>query len=201
MKKKISLPKKLTGSNVELFRRKVVGKISSCTKCRINELCHKKVQATGNLNADLMFISYRPTMHEDLGGYSLDTPSSFHIRELLRESNLNNFKRIYVPLISCIPLDGKGSLRDPSQEEILNCLPHLIQTIDIVKPKALIFVGIQPKKLPVEFDTYMEDLVEKGMRFTSIYHPEFIESRGGKQFAGYGVSRTNLIELRKQFES
>lgn len=116
--------------------------MSECRKCA--SLC---VSREGIVYPDvpefgrtckLLLIGEAPGVHEDHQGRGFVGTSGKTLHRLLEEQGLHRgYDYGCANLVRCRPPDN----RKPTKKEIVNCLPHLVSTIALARPEAVLTVG------------------------------------------------------------
>ncbi len=152
---------------------------TNCTKCDISLVRNKVCIATGSRSADIMIVGENPGYHEDkqgvpfvgLSGKLLDT-----------YFNICGFSREYIYITNAVKCKTPKNYV-PTDLEIDNCRPYLIDEINTVKPKILIALGNTAFKSIFMYNsnTYYKFSNVVGKWFTwnnikcmAMYHPSFI---------------------------
>ena len=107
-----------------------------------------------------------PGRHEDRQGTPFIGPSGQLLDEMLSYIGLNREKNIY--LTNIIPWRPPGN-RQPTDAEIISCLPFLCQHIALVKPRILVFLGGTSAKTLLESNEGITKLRGKWYDYKSSY--------------------------------
>lgn len=116
---------------------KLVKEISECRKCVISYSRKNPVPGEGNLNAKVMFIGEAPGAREDEMGRPFVGAAGNLLTKLIEEIGLRRSDVFIGNVLKCRPPGN----RDPTDEEINNCLPYLIRQIKLIKPKIIVTLG------------------------------------------------------------
>lgn len=123
--------------NHEEQHTKLAKKIRNCRKCELWKTRKNVVVGAGPLDTKVMFIGEAPGREEDEQG----KPFVGRAGELLTESLANiGLKRgdIYITnILKCRPPEN----RNPRSEEIQQCLPYLLEQINLVNPEIITTLG------------------------------------------------------------
>ena len=109
-----------------------------CTRC--SELCKSRSQVVfgeGNPQARVLFIVEAPGATEDREGVPFCGMSGKILSELLAHIGLKREDIFITNTILCHPQDN----RNPTKEEVNNCISRLDQLIDTMKPRAIVTIG------------------------------------------------------------
>lgn len=111
--------------------------IKDCTKCRLHEGRNKFVFGVGNPDADVMFVGEGPGRDEDLKGEPFVGRAGKLLDKILAAINFDR-SQIYIGnIVKCRPPNN----RDPQPDEMAECLPYLLQQIEIIDPALICCLG------------------------------------------------------------
>jgi uracil-DNA glycosylase len=116
---------------------------SACTRCRLAETRTQVVFGVGNPHADLMFVGEAPGFHEDKQGFPFVGQAGKLLDNLLAGIGLERSDVYIANVLKCRPPGN----RDPGQDEIESCEPHLWQQIELIQPKLIATLGNFATKL------------------------------------------------------
>jgi DNA polymerase len=145
--------------------------IRECDKCGVSKDCTNKVIGEGNLASNLVFIGEAPGKNEDETGRPFVGTAGSLLDDLLEESNIDR-RDIYITnILKCRPPGN----RKPRRAEIEECLGHLDDQLNIIKPKVIAPMGNVATR--VFFDIYDIEKSSIGAVHGKVYH---IETKWGK---------------------
>ena len=98
------------------------------------------VNGTGPETADILFVGEAPGKNEDEQGEPFVGRSGGILDETLETVGLERAEVRITNLVRCRPEDN----RDPRQEEIENCRPHLELEVQHVEPSVIVPLGAFP---------------------------------------------------------
>lgn len=105
--------------------------------CELKKSATQPVFGDGNPKAKIVFIGEAPGKDEDLQGKPFVGRSGKFLDEMLEMINLER-KDVYITnTVKYRPPNN----RDPSEEEIKECLPWLVEEINFIKPKLIVTLG------------------------------------------------------------
>ena len=116
---------------------------SACTRCRLAEGRTQVVFGAGNPRADLMFVGEAPGFHEDKQGVPFVGQAGKLLEKLLAGIGLWRDDVYIANVLKCRPPGN----RDPQQDEIESCEPHLFRQIELIEPKVIATLGNFATKL------------------------------------------------------
>jgi DNA polymerase len=146
--------------------------IKDCQKCPLGKTRKSFVFGTGNENADVMLIGEAPGADEDEQGIPFVGRAGKKLTEIL---NAINFERdeVYISnIIKCRPPNN----RNPLPEEMETCIPYLHKQIELIKPKAILCLGLVASNALLGNKTTLTSLRGNVYEFNNIkvmatYHP------------------------------
>ena len=116
---------------------------ASCTRCRLAQGRTQVVFGAGNPRADLMFVGEAPGFHEDKQGVPFVGQAGKLLEGLLAGVELRREDVYIANVLKCRPPGN----RDPQQDEIESCEPHLFRQIELIEPKVIATLGNFATKL------------------------------------------------------
>ena len=154
--------------------RHMVRRWKGCTKCPIGSWAHMHVFGRGDLDAQVVMVGEAPGRTEDALGIPFVGLAGRILDEALDKGKVEGVKWVITNLVACRPHDGEicQSNRTPNEIEMRNCRDRLVETIEIIKPKILIALGLTARE-------NMPSLLKEKYRFFSVYHPSYILRNGG----------------------
>jgi uracil-DNA glycosylase len=127
--------------------------VYNCRKCRLWQGAKHGVPGEGPVNAKIMVVGQNPGMEEDETGRPFVGKAGKYLTKALSEKGLKR-EEIY---ITNIVKHISPKNRAPYADEITECLPYLIEQIDIVKPKKILLLGTTARQTPrIEGIEYFE---------------------------------------------
>jgi uracil-DNA glycosylase len=117
--------------------------VAGCTKCALAQGRTQVVFGSGSPDADLMFVGEAPGFHEDKQGVPFVGAAGQLLSKLLDGIGLQRDDVYIANVLKCRPPGN----RDPLQEEIESCEPHLWKQIELIQPKLICTLGNFATKL------------------------------------------------------
>ena len=111
--------------------------VSSSNVCALKKNATKSVFSDGNPQSKVMLIGEAPGADEDKYGKPFVGPAGQLLDKMLAAIKLNR-NNVYISNI--IPWRPPGN-RQPTTEEILQCLPFIQRHIEIINPYILVLLG------------------------------------------------------------
>lgn len=140
----------------------------SLLDCRLCGLCQGRTQVvfgTGSPTAALMFVGEGPGFHEDRQGEPFVGQAGKLLTTLLGQIGLTRADVYIANVVKCRPPEN----RDPTEEEISACSPHLMQQIAIIRPRVICTLG--------RFATHL--LADTGLSMTVVHGKAKVVEFGG----------------------
>lgn len=170
----------LTREAKETKLAQIARQVASCEVC--TELCQaatNPVPGEGDPEADIMFVGEAPGAEEDRQGRPFVGASGKFLAEMLESIGLTREQVFITNIVKYRPPQN----RDPKPDEIRACLPYLMQQIEVIDPKLVIFLGRHAMNVffpelkissahgqPIR-RTYQHDGVSRAQVFLPLYHP------------------------------
>lgn len=105
--------------------------------CELKNTATQPVFGDGNPKAKIVFIGEAPGKDEDIQGKPFIGRAGKFLNEMLESIKL---KRENVYITNTVKYRPPNN-RDPNPEEIAECLPWLMEELNFIKPKIIIFLG------------------------------------------------------------
>jgi DNA polymerase len=105
--------------------------------CALSTTATNLVFADGNPDAGLMFVGEGPGAEEDRAGLPFVGPSGQLLDRMLASIGLDRTRYLITNLI---PWRPPGN-RNPTDSEVLICVPFLLRHIALVRPRHLVLLG------------------------------------------------------------
>ena len=141
---------------------------------------------------DVMWVGLSAKKVKDLkNNYPLeeDTNSGKIIKEV--EDALPNVNYYKTNLVKCLPLDDKGKIRYPNNEEMNACINNLIKEIEYLKPKIVFLLGNNVADFVKKY--IRKNNIDLKINFKKIAHPSYIYIYKRKNKQDYINKLTNDI--------
>ena len=110
---------------------------AGCVRCPLSETRMQVVFGSGNPDAELMLVGEAPGFHEDQGGLPFAGQAGELLGRLLAGIGLGRDDVYLANVLKCRPPQN----RDPLEEEIAACEPHLFRQIELVRPRVVGTLG------------------------------------------------------------
>jgi uracil-DNA glycosylase family 4 len=150
--------------------------VSGCTKCGLHKTRAQTVFGVGDENADWMLIGEAPGAEEDRLGDPFVGQAGKLLDNMLAAIGLTRRKNVYIAnVLKCRPPGN----RNPTPEEVAQCSPHLLQQIELIKPKLIVAMGRFAAQTLLETGASIASLRGRLHRYAGVplivtYHPAYL---------------------------
>lgn len=163
-----------------------------CTACPISEYACKKVFGRGRVPAKVVLIGEGPGQTEDAAGYAFVGAAGRVLDFAVKELNGLDVSWFVTNLIACRPTDElNGRNRPPTDTEVGKCSARLQQTLDLVKPQAVVLLGRIPEKFLLASDYFKS----RGLPILSAAHPAWIARQGSENAPQFASWKDRIVEF------
>ncbi|MEI6847969.1 MAG: uracil-DNA glycosylase [Chlorobiaceae bacterium] len=109
----------------------------TCCKCRLGAMRQNLVFGEGNPSAKVVVIGEAPGAEEDASGQPFVGKSGQLLGKILQAIHFEREEVYICNILKCRPPGN----RNPLEDEIICCMPWLIQQLQIIKPKIILILG------------------------------------------------------------
>ncbi len=172
-------------------------KVSGCKACRLYETRTNLVFGSGNHDAALMFIGEAPGKEEDAQGLPFVGDAGKMLTNIITAMG---YKREDVYIANCLKCRPPMN-RSPLMDELITCEPHLIEQIEIVKPKVICCLGRFAAQLLLKSTVAISKLRGKfydyhGIKLMPTFHPAYLLRNPGDKRLVWD----DMKKLKKELE-
>jgi len=134
------------------------------------------VFGVGDENADWMLIGEAPGAEEDRLGDPFVGQAGKLLDNMLAAIGLSRRANVYIAnVLKCRPPGN----RNPTPEEVAQCSPHLLQQIELIKPKLIVAMGRFAAQTLLETSASIASLRGRVHRYAGVplivtYHPAYL---------------------------
>ena len=155
-------------NGLEAYRRS----IQECQKCSLARTRKHFVFGAGNPDAQLMLIGEAPGREEDLQGEPFVGQAGQLLDKILAAIGFQREEVFIGNVLKCRPPQN----RDPLPEEIVLCMPYLLEQVSIIQPKMILALGRVAAQTLLDSTDAMARLRGKthdfqGIPLMATYHP------------------------------
>jgi DNA polymerase len=150
--------------------------VSGCTKCGLHKTRTQTVFGVGDENADWMLVGEAPGAEEDRLGDPFVGQAGKLLDNMLAAIGLSRRSNVYIAnVLKCRPPGN----RNPSPEEVEKCTPHLLQQIELIRPKLILALGRFAAQTLLASDASIAALRGRVHRYAGVplivtYHPAYL---------------------------
>jgi uracil-DNA glycosylase family 4 len=150
--------------------------VSGCMKCALHQTRTQTVFGVGDENAEWMLIGEAPGAEEDRLGDPFVGQAGKLLDNMLAALGLSREKNVYIAnVLKCRPPGN----RNPAPEEVEQCSPHLLQQIELVRPKLIVAMGRFAAQTLLKTDASISSLRGRVHRYAGVplivtYHPAYL---------------------------
>jgi len=150
--------------------------VSGCVKCGLHKTRTQTVFGVGDENADWMLIGEAPGAEEDRLGDPFVGQAGKLLDNMLAAIGLSRRANVYIAnVLKCRPPGN----RNPAPEEVAQCSPHLLQQIELIKPKLIVAMGRFAAQTLLETGASISSLRGRVHRYAGVplivtYHPAYL---------------------------
>ena len=185
------MAKKITTKSVHEQYKSYLKDWKDCTRCPLHCTRTQTVHFRGVLPCEVLFIGEAPGEVEDALGQPFIGPAGKILDALINElegrlliSPTKIPKWGICNVLACLPaklepneltgIDQVVGFREPSKEEVAQCLPRLERLIKLSGATKLILLG----KVAAKW-TYTAIVHQTGINVLEVWHPSYILRKGG----------------------
>jgi len=128
---------------------------SDCIKCALSKNRMKIVHGAGSRKSRIILVGEAPGEQEDLTGIPFIGRAGKFLDSALSENGLTRNDVFITNVVRCRPPGN----RKPKDEEIEECLPHLIEELESIRPKVALAMGAVATKALTGNDERLSDIV------------------------------------------
>jgi len=157
-------------------------KILNCQECPLSQGRTNAVPGEGSIDTALMFVGEAPGHDEDIQGQPFVGRAGQLLTKII---NAMHFQRqdVYITnVVKCRPPQN----RTPHRKEIDQCMPYLLEQIEMIKPKVIVALGKVAADFFIKSDLSMTRLRGnfsefKGIRVMPTFHPSYLIRNEGNR--------------------
>ena len=147
-------------------------------RCRLCRLCETRTQTVfgeGDPDAKIFFIGEGPGENEDLQGRPFVGRAGELLNKMIAGMGLRRDQVFIANIVKCRPPQN----RQPAPDEVETCTPYLVKQLEIIRPQAIVTLGLPASKYMLESKLSMGRLRGqwhnwRGIKLMPTFHPAFI---------------------------
>lgn len=146
--------------------------ICSCLNCPLGKGRKNFVFGSGNPNADILILGEGPGEQEDEQGLPFVGRSGQLLTDILKAINFSREEVYIANIVKCRPPGNRA----PFPAEMEKCIPYLRKQIDLIKPKAILCLGLTAAQGLLKRRETLTNMRGKvfdfeGIKVMATYHP------------------------------
>ena len=150
-------------------------RFSGCTKCRLCETRTHTVFGEGDVDAKIFFIGEGPGENEDQTGRPFVGRAGDLLNNMIVGMGLKREQVFIVNIVKCRPPGN----RVPAPDEVATCTPYLERQLEIIRPRAIVTLGLPATQYMLQTKTSMGRLRGQWHKWRDIklmptYHPAYV---------------------------
>ena len=149
--------------------------VRGCTKCPLSATRTQTVFGEGNVDARVMFVGEGPGENEDLQGRPFVGRAGEQLNKQIAAMGLKREDVFIANVVKCRPPGN----RTPTPYEVATCTPYLARQIEIIRPEAIITLGLPATQHFLQTTAPMKRLRGvwaswRGIPVMPTYHPAYL---------------------------
>jgi DNA polymerase len=149
--------------------------VRDCKKCRLCQTRTRSVFGEGDPDASIFFIGEGPGENEDLTGRPFVGKAGQLLDKMIGAMGLAREQVFIANIVKCRPPGN----RVPAPDEVSTCTPYLERQLEIVRPRAIVTLGLPAAKYMLQTNSTMGKLRGqwhqwRGIKLMPTFHPAYI---------------------------
>ena len=150
-------------------------RVKPCTLCRLSQSRTQTVFGEGDPDAKIFFIGEGPGENEDLQGRPFVGRAGDLLNKMIAGMGLRREEVYIANIVKCRPPGN----RQPAPDEVQSCTPYLVKQLEIIRPKAIVTLGLPAAKYMLDSNLTMGRLRGnwydwRGIKLMPTYHPAYL---------------------------
>ncbi|HEY7120886.1 MAG TPA: uracil-DNA glycosylase [Tepidisphaeraceae bacterium] len=154
--------------------------VSGCVKCGLSRSRANTVFGEGDPDASICFIGEGPGKDEDASGRPFVGRAGQKLDEMIRAMGLRREDVYICNIVKCRAfMTDIGKDRPPSEEETAACTPYLLRQMEIIRPRAIVTLGLPSTRYLLKSKESMTRMRGKwhawrGIKVMPTWHPAYV---------------------------
>jgi DNA polymerase len=149
--------------------------VRGCTRCRLCETRTHTVFGEGDVDAQIFFIGEGPGETEDQTGRPFVGRAGELLNKMIAAMGLRREQVFIANVVKCRPPNN----RVPAPDEVATCTPYLERQLEIVRPRAIVTLGLPATQYMLQTKMSMGKLRGtwqswRGIKLMPTYHPAYV---------------------------
>src|SRR6266850_1498461 len=146
-----------------------------CPKCRLSETRTQTVFGEGDVDAPIFFIGEGPGETEDKTGRPFVGRAGQLLDQMIAAMGLKREQVYIANIVKCRPPGNRA----PAPDEVETCTPYLVRQIEIIRPRAIVTLGLPASKYMLSSNSTMGRLRGqwhewRGIKLMPTFHPAYL---------------------------
>src|SRR5258706_11010485 len=170
-----ALPPLSREEKIRLLAQLEEQQVRSCPKCRLAQTRTQTVFGEGDADAPIFFIGEGPGETEDKTGRPFVGRAGQLLDQMILAMGLKREQVYIANIVKCRPPENRA----PAPDEVEACTPYLVQQIEIVRPRAIVTLGLPAAKYMLNSNSTMGRLRGqwhqwRGIKLMPTFHPAYL---------------------------
>jgi uracil-DNA glycosylase family 4 len=170
-----SLPPLPREEKIRLLAQLEEQQVRSCPKCRLAQTRTQTVFGEGDVDAPIFFIGEGPGETEDKTGRPFVGRAGQLLDQMILAMGLKREQVYIANIVKCRPPNNRA----PAPDEVESCTPYLVRQMQIIRPKAIVTLGLPAAKYMLSSNSTMGRLRGqwhewRGIKLMPTFHPAYL---------------------------
>lgn len=155
--------------------------VKVCVRCELSKTRTHTVFGEGDPDADIVFVGEGPGGTEDETGRPFVGKSGQFLDRMIIAMGLRRDQVYIANIVKCRAylLGPPAKDRPPTNEETVTCSPYLVRQLEIIRPKAIVTLGLPASKFILNTNQAMSGMRGRwaewrGIKVMPTYHPAYV---------------------------
>jgi DNA polymerase len=165
---------------IRLLNELDVSEVKGCIKCGLSKTRAQTVFGEGDPDAPIVFIGEGPGKDEDASGRPFVGRAGQKLNDMIGAMGLKREQVFICNIVKCRAfLTDIGKDRPPSEEETAACTPYLLKQMEIIRPKAIVTLGLPSTRFLLKSKANMTNMRGnwqswRGIKVMPTWHPAYV---------------------------
>jgi len=149
--------------------------VKGCIKCRLSETRTNTVFGEGDPDARIFFVGEGPGENEDLSGRPFVGRAGQLLDKMIAGMGFRRDQMFIANIVKCRPPQNRA----PAADETAACTPYLVRQLEIVRPDAIVTLGLPSSQYMLQTKLSMSKLRGnwqewRGIKLMPTFHPAYL---------------------------
>src|SRR5882672_4053916 len=173
--KPLDLPALSREEKIRLLAQLEEQRVRNCDKCRLAQTRTQTVFGEGDPDAPIFFIGEGPGETEDKTGRPFVGRAGQLLDQMIVAMGLKREQVYIANIVKCRPPQNRA----PAPDEVETCTPYLVRQIEIIRPRAIVTLGLPASKYMLSSNSTMGRLRGqwhewRGIKLMPTFHPAYL---------------------------